>query len=65
MPTVSMETVFITAVIEVHGEHDVACFDIPGMFLHAGLDKDITIILRGRLAELIVKVAPNLYRKYI
>ena len=64
-PTVSTEAVFITAVIDAHKEHDVACFDIPGAFLHADSDKDITMILKGRLAELMVKVAPNLYRKYI
>ncbi len=51
--------------INAHKEHDVACFDIPGAFLHVDSDKDITMILKGRLAELMVKVAPNLYRKYI
>ncbi len=65
MPTVSTEAVFITAVIDAHEEHDIACFDIPGAFLHADLDEDITMILKGRLAELIVKVVLNLYRKYI
>ncbi len=60
-----MEAVFITAVIDAHKERDVACFDIPGAFLHTDLDKDITMILKGRLAELMVKVASNLYRKYI
>jgi hypothetical protein len=64
-PTILTEAVFITAVIEVHEERNVACFDIPGEFLHANLDKDITMILKSRLAELMVKVAPNLYRKYI
>ncbi len=65
LPTMSTEAVFITAVIDAHKEHDVACFDIPGAFLHADLDEDITMILKGRLAKLMVKVAPNLYRKYI
>ncbi len=64
-PTVSTEAVFITAVIDAHKERDVVCFDIPGAFLHADSDKDITMILKGRLAKLMVKVAPNLYRKYI
>jgi hypothetical protein len=64
-PTVSTEAVFITAVIEAHKEHNVACFDIHGAFLHADSDKDITMILKGRLAELMVKRAPNLHRKYI
>jgi hypothetical protein len=43
----------------------VACFDIPGAFLHADSDKDITMVLKGRLVELMVQVAPNLYRKNI
>jgi hypothetical protein len=65
LPTISTEAVFITAVIDPHEECDVACFDILGAFLHADSDKDITMILKGRLVELMVKVAPNLYRKYI
>ncbi len=50
---------------KAHEECNVACFDIPGVFLHTDLDKDITMILKWRLAELMVQVAPNLYRKYI
>jgi len=64
-PTVSTESVFITAVVDAHEERDVACYDIPGAFLHTDSDEDITMILKGRLAELMVQVAPNLYRKYI
>ncbi len=64
-PTVAMESVFITAVIDAHEGRDVACFDIPGAFLHADVDEDITMVLKGRLEELMVQVAPNLYRKYI
>jgi hypothetical protein len=56
---VSMEAVFITAVVNAYKEHDVACFDIPGAFLHADSDKKITMILNGRLAELMVQVTPN------
>ena len=63
--TVATELVFITAVIDAHEGPDVACFDIPGAFLHAEADKDITLVLKGRLAELMVQVASNLYRKYI
>jgi hypothetical protein len=59
------ESVVITAVINAHEGRDVACFDIPGAFLHADVDEDITMVLKGRLAELMVQVAPNLYRKYI
>ncbi len=64
-PTVATESVFITAVIDAYDGRDVACFNIPGVFLHADVDEDITMVLKGRLAELMVQVAPNLYRKYI
>ena len=60
-----MELVFITAVISVHKGRNVACFDIPVVILHADVNEDITMVLKGRLAELMVQVASNLYRKYI
>ena len=62
---VATESVFITAVIDAHEGRDIACFDIPGAFLHANIDKDITMVPKGRLAELMVQVVPNLYTKYI
>jgi hypothetical protein len=65
LTTVATESVFITAIINAHEGRNVACFNIPGAFLHADVDKDITMVLKGRLAELMVQVAPNLYRKYI
>jgi hypothetical protein len=64
-PTVATESVFITAVIDAHEGRNVACFDIPGAFLHADVDEDITMVLKGRLAELMVQVESNLYKKYI
>ena len=45
----SMEADFITSVVNAYEERNVACFDIPGAFLHADSDKDITMILKGRL----------------
>ncbi len=59
------EAVFITAVVNAYNGCNNASFDIPGTFLHTGSDEDITMILSGGLAELMVQVAPNLYRKYI
>jgi hypothetical protein len=59
------EAVFIAVVVDAYKGCDAACFDIPGAFLHADSDEDITMILKGRLAELMVQIAPNLYRKYM
>jgi hypothetical protein len=39
--------------------------DIPGAYLSADMDEEVIMLLRGRLAELMVKTAPNIYRKYI
>jgi hypothetical protein len=63
--TVSNESVFLAAVIDAHEGRDVGFYDIPGAFLHADSDEDITMVLKGRLAKLMVQVAPNLYRKYV
>jgi hypothetical protein len=50
----SMEAVFITVVVNAYKVCSIACFDIPGTFLHADSDEDITMILKGRLAGLMV-----------
>jgi hypothetical protein len=63
--TVVMESVFITTVINAHKGRNVVCFYITRVFLHADVEEDITMVLKGRLAELMVQVTPNLYRKYI
>jgi len=43
----------------------VAVTDIPGAFLHADMDQDIHMQIEGTIVELIVKLEPKLYRKYI
>ena len=43
----------------------VAIFDVLTSFLHAVTDEDLVMRLEGRLAKLMVKVDPSLYRKYI
>jgi hypothetical protein len=53
------------AVVDAHEVRDVACYGIPGAFLHADSNDDITMILKGRLVELMVQVAPHLYRECI
>jgi hypothetical protein len=51
--------------VDSHKRRDVACYDIPGAFLHADRDEDMTMVLKGCLAELMVQVAPNHYCKYV
>jgi hypothetical protein len=59
------QSIFLTALIDALEERAVACFDIPGAFLYAETDEDVIMMLKGKLAELMVMVEPSLYRKYV
>ena len=54
LPVVATELVFIVAVINAHKGCDNVCFNIPGAFLQVDANEDITMVLKGRLAELMV-----------
>jgi hypothetical protein len=67
-PTVSLESVLLTSVIDAQERREVATIDIPNAFVQTKLEneEDMAIMrLRGKLAELMVKVAPEVYRKYV
>ena len=64
-PTVTSESIFIQGTIYAHEHRDVATCDIPGAFLHADNPNYVLMRLNGTLAELMVKVAPKLYRKFV
>jgi hypothetical protein len=64
-PTVSVESVMIAAAIEADEGCDVAVVDVPRAFLSADMNEGVLMTLGGRLEELMVKTATNIYRKYI
>ena len=64
-PTVATEANFALAAIAAHERRFVATMDLPGAFLHADNDSFVVMKLTGKLAELMVKTAPNIYRKYV
>jgi len=55
----------ISCAIDAREGRHVAVMDIPGAFLHADMEEDMHMLLEGTIAELIVKLDPSLYRKYI
>ena len=59
------DSVVLTGVIYAHELRDVAMLDIKNYFLHTENDKYVLIMLRGKLAELLVKLDPKLYQKYV
>jgi hypothetical protein len=64
-PTVSADTIFLQGTIFAHERRDDATCNIPGAFLQADNPDYVLMHLDGILAELMVSIAPNIYRKYI
>jgi hypothetical protein len=64
-PTVSADAIFIHGTIFAHERCDVATCNIPGAFIQADNPDYALMQLNGILAELMVMIAPNIYRKYI
>ena len=49
-PTVALESVMLTAVIEAYENRDVAVVDIPSAYLHTEMDDLVHMRLTGKLA---------------
>ena len=64
-PTVSSDAVVITSAIEAHEGRHIATWDLPGAYLNTDNNEETIMLLKGKLAELMVQVDPKLYRKYI
>eukprot|EP00804_Cyclotella_cryptica_P019617 CCRYP_013970-RA/>CCRYP_013970-RA protein AED:0.47 eAED:0.37 QI:0/0/0/1/1/1/2/0/246 len=64
-PTVSIELIFISCAIEACEGQDVAVIYLPGAFLHTDCLDHVIMRFHGRLAELMVLVALQVYHKYI
>ena len=64
-PTVATEIISIASAIDAHERRDVAAIYIPGSLLHADSDNHIIVILKEKIALLLCKVDPKLYRNYI
>jgi hypothetical protein len=43
----------------------VAIVDIPGAFMHADMDDNVHMVLEGKMAELLVKLDPDLYAPHL
>ena len=64
-PTVAIKLVLLSCIIDAEEGRDVATVDIPGAFLQADMDELVHMKLQGKMAELLVKLDPKLYRKYV
>ena len=64
-PTAATELVFITVEVDANWSRNVDMFDIPREYLHTETDEDVIMFLEVPPAELMVKLVPNIHRKYL
>ena len=65
-PTVLLESVMITSVIDAKEGCEVAVIDIPNAFVQTEMEGERVIMkMRRKLAELLVEVAPEVYQDYV
>ena len=64
-PTVAIESVMLSSIIDAKERRDIATVDIPGAFLQADTEDKIHMKLKGKMAELLVRIDPKLYRKNV
>jgi len=63
--TVSTESMFITSAIAASKKRHVQCYDVPSAFVNTDVDENVLLVLKGELAEMMVHIAPQIYRKHI
>ncbi len=61
----STESTFITALITGSEKRKVRCYNVPSGFVNTDMDKDVLMVLQGELAEMMIQIAPQVYRKYV
>jgi len=64
-PTVSTESTFITATIAAKEGRKVRCYNVPSAFVNTDVDEDVIMVLKGELADMMIQIAPEVYRKYV
>jgi Reverse transcriptase (RNA-dependent DNA polymerase) len=64
-PTVAIESVNLSCVIDADENRDVATVDIPGAFLHADMDDTVYLKIDGDMALMLTNLAPCLCKPYL
>jgi len=63
--TVSLEAMMMSCAIDAKENRIAAFTDIPGAFLHTDMQEEVHMLLEWMIVELIIKLDPKLYRRYI
>jgi hypothetical protein len=63
-PTVAIESILLSCVIDAEEGRHVATVDIPGAFMQADMDETIHMKLEGTMVDLLLNVAPH-FAEYV
>ena len=63
-PTVFIESLFLSSMIDGHEHRKVMTLDIPGVFMQTDIDETIHIRLDGLLVDSLIKVEPS-YQSFV
>jgi len=67
-PTVATKSVILTSMVDAIEERQTAVIDVPNAFIQTYVEdksKHVIIRIRGLLAEMLVKIAPDVYGPFI
>ena len=64
-PTVAIESVFLTSIVDAEEQREVAVVDIPGAYMHADVDEHIIVRFDRNMAEMLELIEPKIYKPYI
>jgi hypothetical protein len=65
LPSVSTESMFITSAVAASKRRHIRCYEVPSAFMNTDVDENVLMVLQGELAEMMVHIATQIYRKYI
>ena len=64
-PTVSTKGVFLTAVIDVLENWDVAVLDVPGAFMQADFDELVHVRFTDEMVKMLLQIDKEMYGEYV
>ncbi len=67
-PTVAIESVLLTSLVDAQENCNVAIVDIPNAFIQTVVEDDedkVLMRIRGHMVDVLVKVAPKVYGPYV
>jgi hypothetical protein len=64
-PTVAIESVMLTSIIDAEENRDVETVNMPGAFMQDDMDEIVYMKIEGTMVDLLVELQPSKYKKIV